>query len=347
MKLSEFDFELPKELVAQEPLDKRDLSRLMIYHADNKKIEDKKFSDIVNYFEKGQVLVRNVTKVFPARIFGKKETGMKIEFLLIKRIKTENNNIRFLSIASPFRRLHLGSKIIFQDGLIEAKVIEKRQDDLVLEFYFKGDFFEILNRIGEPPLPKYICKKIKDNGRYQTVYAKEGESAAAPTAGLHFTEEIFKKLKKKGVEILDLNLNIGLGTFSPIFEEDIDNHKMHEEDYFIPKETAERINLALREKRSIVALGTTSLRALESAVDKNGFLKYGNFSTNIFIKPGYQFKIVNSIITNFHLPKSSLIILISALIGKDETLRIYQEAISKKYRFFSFGDAMMIIKNPN
>jgi len=341
LKLSDFDYELPEKLIAQIPQKDRGESKLLVLNQIEEKIEDKKISDIVSYFKKGDVLVRNNTKVIPARLFGRKTTGAEIEILLEKNISPEENI--WETITSPAKKLKIGSKIIFSENL-SAKVLEKNEEIVVLKFCSKN-FYKELEKIGKIPLPKYIKNEVDDFSKYQTIYAKDGKSVAAPTSGLHFNQEIFQKLKEKGVEILDINLNIGLGTFAPVWYEEIEKHKMHSEDFYIQKEVAEKINLAKREKRRIFALGTTSVRALESAWDeKNQKLKYGYFETNIFIKPGYQFKVIDNLITNFHLPKSTLLMLVSALAGREKILNAYKYAIEKEYLFFSFGDAMLILE---
>ncbi len=341
MKLSEFDYKLPEELIAQSPLKNRDASRLMLLDKRTGKIKHEEFKNIDKYFSGNETLVRNSTKVIPARIFGKKESGASVELLLIKRLNGGRGKLRYECLAKPARRLKNGVKIIFKEKTLEAEVISKKDDMLVVEFIYKGVFEEILSELGEMPLPKYIKEKLQDKERYQTIYAKSGSSSAAPTAGLHFTEEIFDELKAKGVEILDINLNVGLGTFAPVREENLEKHKMHTEVYSIEKEVAEKINKAKQEQRPVVALGTTTLRALESAWNNDQVMP-GEFETDIFIKPGYKFKVIDSLITNFHLPKSTLLMLVSALAGKENILNAYNEAIKERYRFFSFGDAMFI-----
>ena len=341
LNLKDFDFYLPQELIAQSPTKERDASRLLVLDKTSGKIKHEKFKNITDYFDGNELLVRNSSKVIPARLYGRKDSGAEIETLLLKRLGSKET-LRYEVMARPAKRLHKGNKIIFKEGLLEATVLDRVGEGFVLEFHFDGVFEEILNELGEMPLPKYVKKKLKDKSRYQTIYAKSGESAAAPTAGLHFTEDIFKKLESKGVEILDINLNVGLGTFAPVRDDDISKHKMHSESFDISKEVAEKINNAKKEKRAVVALGTTTVRALESAWDEDR-LAWGSFETDIFISPGYNFKVVDKLITNFHLPKSTLLMLVSAFAGREKVLKAYNEAVKESYRFFSFGDAMFII----
>ncbi len=340
--LSDFDFELPSELIAQSPLKERDNSRLMLLRREVEKITHKKFKDIVDFLQPGDVLVRNVTKVIPARLFANKESGAKIELLLTKFIKTNDKSHIFEIIAKPGRRLRVGDVLHFNDSKYgtRAKIISK-SDFIITAEFISGDFFSYLNEYGQTPLPKYIREKIGDSSRYQTVYAKKGYSAAAPTAGLHFTKELLGLIAQKGVIFADLELEVGLGTFAPIRTENINEHKMHSENFKIPRKSAEIVNTARKEGRRIIAVGTTSLRALESAVSNNQLLA-GEYSTDIFIKPGFEFKVTDALITNFHLPKSTLLMLVSAFAGKDFIMRAYKEAVDKNYRFFSFGDAMFI-----
>ncbi len=351
-KLSDFDFYLPEELIAQEPKDARDTSRLLVLHKNNGQIEHDIFRNLDKHLDENFVIVRNNTKVVPARLFGQKTTGASVEFLLNKRIKknTEKktdkfkNSLLYEVAARPMRRLKVGDRVIFKKDILEAEVVERKEDVLIVEFQFNGVFEEVLNELGKVPLPKYIKKELKNLDKYQTIYAKEGESAAAPTAGLHFTEELFDKLKSKSIEILDINLNVGLGTFAPVRDENIEKHKMHSETFKIEKEVADKINDYKKMGKKILAIGTTTTRALESAFsEEENKLQYGEFETNIFIKPGYKFKVVDALITNFHLPKSTLIMLVSAFAGLENIKRAYKEAVKEKYKFFSFGDAMLII----
>ena len=340
MKVTEFDYELPEELIAQTPIEKRDESRLMVLDRKKESIKHKKFKDIVEYLKPGDVLVRNNTKVIPARIYGKKETGANVEFLLLNNIEKDI----WECIVRPGNKLHVGTKVLFGDGLLEAEILEIMDGGTrKVKFIYKGIFNEILDKIGLMPLPPYIHEELKEKERYQTVYAKYEGSAAAPTAGLHFTEELFETLKKKGVEIANVTLHVGIGTFRPVKEEIVEEHKMHTEHFYIKKEDVEKINKAKREKRRIIAVGTTSCRVLETIADENGFVKEVEEDTGIFIYPGYKFKCIDGLITNFHLPQSTLLMLVSALAGKDYIMKAYKEAVKEKYRFFSFGDAMFIM----
>ncbi|MDE5714702.1 MAG: tRNA preQ1(34) S-adenosylmethionine ribosyltransferase-isomerase QueA [Anaeroplasmataceae bacterium] len=338
IKTPDYDYNLPEELIAQTPLLNRSESRLMVLDRKNKTIEHKHFSDIVDELNENDVLVLNDTKVIPARLIGEKEdTKAVIEILLLH---DKGNNI-WETLAKPQRRVKIGSIITFGDGKLKAKCI-KKEDAGICEFelIYTGILVEILDELGQMPLPPYIHEKLKDPNRYQTVYAKHPGSAAAPTAGLHFTPQILSRLKEKGVELIFITLHVGLGTFRPVEEEDLTNHVMHEEYYEISKEASDALNQAKKAKKRIIAVGTTSTRTLESAYD-NGF-KPVCASTNIFIYPGYKFKAIDAQITNFHLPKSTLIMLISAFAGREFVLEAYQKAVNEKYRFFSFGDAMLI-----
>ena len=340
MKLSEFDYHLPEELIAQTPLKKRDTSRLMVLDRKNETIEDKHFYDILDYLKPGDVLVRNNTKVIPARLYGvKEETGANVEFLLLKRVDGDIWEV----MVKPGRKLMPGVRVEFGNGLLKAKILEKFEDgNRKVKFEYNGIFNEILNEIGLMPLPPYIHEKLKEKDRYQTVYAKYEGSAAAPTAGLHFTDELFKKLKEKGVEVANVTLHVGIGTFRPVKVENIEEHDMHSEHFYIKAEDAEKINKAKREGHRVIAVGTTSCRVLESVADDNGYVKEVEGDTNIFIYPGYKFKCLDALITNFHLPESTLIMLVSALAGKDFIMQAYEEAVKEQYKFFSFGDAMFI-----
>ena len=339
MKVTDFDYDLPKELIAQTPIEKRDESKLMVLDRSNETIEHKKFKDIVEYLKPGDVLVRNNTKVIPARLYGKKVTGANVEFLLLNNIEGDI----WECIVRPGNKLHVGAKVIFGDGLLRAEVLDTMEGGTrKVKFSYEGIFNEILDKIGLMPLPPYIHESLKDNNRYQTVYAKYDGSAAAPTAGLHFTEELLKKIKNMGVEIANVTLHVGIGTFRPVKEENVEEHKMHTEHFYIKKEDAEKINNAKKEGRRVIAIGTTSCRVLETIADENGFVKETEEDTGIFIYPGYKFKCLDGLITNFHLPQSTLLMLVSALAGKDYIMRAYKEAVKEKYRFFSFGDAMFI-----
>ncbi len=339
MKVSEFDYELPKELIAQTPLEKRDESRLMVLNRADKSIEHKKFKDIIDYLEPGDVLVRNNTKVIPARLYGKKETGARIEFLLIKNIERDI----WETIVRPGNKLHIGTKVIFGDGLLKATVLDVLPGGTrKVEFEYDGIFNEILDKIGLMPLPPYIHEELKQRNRYQTVYAVHDGSAAAPTAGLHFTQELLDEIKKKGVNIANVTLHVGIGTFRPVKEEVVEEHEMHKEHFFIKKEDADIINNAKKNGKRVIAVGTTSCRVLETVADQDGYIEETQGDTEIFIYPGYKFKILDGLITNFHLPKSTLLMLVSAFAGKDYIMKAYNEATKEKYRFFSFGDAMFI-----
>lgn len=340
MKVSDFNYNLPKELIAQVPIKDRDQSRLMVLDRKNKTIEHKIFKDIIDYLEPGDCLVRNNTKVIPARLYGvKEETGANVEFLLLKRV---NGDIWEVMV-KPGRKLMPGVRVEFGNGLLKAEILEKFEDgNRKVKFEYNGIFNEILNEIGLMPLPPYIHEKLKEKDRYQTVYAKYEGSAAAPTAGLHFTDELFKKLKEKGVEVANVTLHVGIGTFRPVKVENIEEHDMHSEHFYIKAEDAEKINKAKIEGHRVIAVGTTSCRVLESVADDNGYVKEVEGDTNIFIYPGYKFKCLDALITNFHLPESTLIMLVSALAGKDFIMQAYDEAVKEQYKFFSFGDAMFI-----
>ena len=339
MKVSEFNYELPEELIAQTPIEKRDESRLMVLDREEQTIEHKTFKDIIDYLEPGDCLVRNNTKVIPARIYGKKETGAKVEFLLLKNIEGDI----WESIVRPGNKLHVGTKVIFGDGLLTAEILDIMPGGTrKVKFSYQGIFNEILDKIGLMPLPPYIHEELKDNDRYQTVYAKYKGSAAAPTAGLHFTPELLKKIEEKGVKIANVTLHVGIGTFRPVKEENVENHEMHTEHFYIKQEDVDKINEAKRNGKRVIAVGTTSCRVLETIADENGFVKETEADTSIFIYPGYHFKCLDALITNFHLPQSTLLMLVSALAGKEYILKAYNEAVKEKYRFFSFGDAMFI-----
>ena len=340
MDISLFDFELPEELIAQSPAEKRDESRLLVINKDQKTYEDKVFHDIINYLRPGDVLVRNNTKVLPARLFGIKEgTGAHVEVLLLHQI----NGDVWECLTGNAKAIKVGSIISFKDGLLKAECLEIKDEGIrIMKFIYKGIFLEILNEVGNMPLPPYIKKQCADNSRYQTVYAKVLGSAAAPTAGFHFTQELLEKIKQKGIEILDVTLHIGLGTFKPVKEQKVEDHVMHSEHYEMTQEVADRLNLAKKEGRRIIAVGTTATRTLEAIMQKHGKFVQTSDDTAIFIKPGYKFLAIDALITNFHLPKSTLIMLVSALIGREFTLEVYRHAVEEKYRFFSFGDSMFI-----
>ena len=338
IKTTDYDYDLPLELIAQTPLENRSESRLMVLNRKNKTIEHKKFSDIIDYLSSNDVLVLNDTKVIPARLIGEKEdTKAVIEVLLLKDL----GNNKWECLAKPQKRVKIGTIISFGDGLLKAKCLEKFDMGIChFELIYESILVEILDKLGSMPLRPYIHEKIMDKDRYQTVYAKNLGSAAAPTAGLHFTPELLQKIKEKGVELVFVTLHVGLGTFRPVEAEDLTNHVMHSEYYEISKEAANTLNKAKAAGKRIIAVGTISTRTLESAYD-NGFKECKN-DTSIFIYPGYEFKAIDAQITNFHLPKSTLIMLVSALASKEFILNAYEEAVKEKYRFFSFGDAMFI-----
>lgn len=332
-------YDLPEELIAQIPAEPRDSSRLLVYHKSSGEIEHKIFRDVLDYLKPGDVLVVNNTRVLPARLYGKKESGAQIEVLLLKRIDLNT----WETLAKPGKRLKVGTEIIFSENL-KGKI--KSDTDFggkIIEFEFDGVFEDIISKCGVMPLPPYIHKQYKDKERYQTVYNKITGSSAAPTAGLHFTNELLEKIRAKGVEIIEVLLHVGLGTFRPVNEDNILEHKMHSEYIEVTSENATKLNNAKREGRRIIAVGTTSVRVLESATDNNGIIHACQKETDIFIYPGYKFKMVDGLITNFHLPESTLIMLVSAFIGFDETMNMYNTAVKEKYRFFSFGDATLLI----
>ena len=335
-----YDFELPEELIAQTPELKRDHSRLMVLDKDEESISHHHFYDILDYLHEGDVLVRNNSKVIPARLFGtKEETNAHVEVLLLKDL---GNNI-WECLCGNAKVIKLNTIISFGDGSLKAKCVEIKEEGIRrMELIYKGILFEILDKLGKMPLPPYIHTECEDNSRYQTVYAKIEGSAAAPTAGFHFTSELFEKIKAKGVTVVDVTLHIGLGTFRPVKVEDIKDHNMHSEVYEITQDAADILNKAKEEGRRIISIGTTSTRTLESCMQKYGKFVETREATSIFIYPGYTFKAIDCLITNFHLPKSTLIMLVSALAGHDFVLKAYKEAVKEKYRFFSFGDSMFI-----
>ena len=340
MKVSDFYFELPEELIAQYPLEKRDSSRLMVLDKKTGEIEHRKFHDILEYLNEGDTLVLNNTRVLPARLIGEKEeTGGKIEFLLLKRIEGD----KWECLAKPGRKAKVGTVFTFGEGKLKAIVREIGEEgNRIIEFKYDGIFEQVLDELGQMPLPPYIHEKLEDKEEYQTVYSKEKGSAAAPTAGLHFTEELLKEIKDKGVNIAYLTLHVGLGTFRPVKVDDVNNHVMHSEYYHLDKENAELINKTKEAGKRVIAVGTTSSRTLETIGDENGRVREQSGWTDIFIYPGYKFKIVDNLITNFHLPESTLIMLVSALAGQDNIMNAYNTAVKEKYRFFSFGDSMFI-----
>jgi len=336
---SSYFYDLPEDLIAQKPLEPRDSSKLLVFNRKTQELNHQHFYDIVKYLNKGDVLVVNNSRVLPARLFGFKDTGAKIEILLQKRINLTDWEV----IAKPFKRLEEGTIVTFSENL-SCKVLNKQTYGLCkIQFIFEGVFEVRLAEVGQVPLPPYIHEKLKNNERYQTVYSKTEGSSAAPTAGLHFTNELLTTLKEKGVEIVEVLLHVGLGTFRPVKEDNILGHEMHSEYIEMSEKNAETINKAKNEGRRIIAVGTTSVRVLESCADENGYIKPQKRDTNIFIYPSYKFKIVDALITNFHLPESTLIMLVSAFAGYDQTMNIYKTAVKEKYRFFSFGDAMLLL----
>ncbi len=341
MKTSDFYYDLPKELIAQDPLEDRSSSRLLVLHRKSERVEHRVFTDIVEYLKPGDCLVRNNTKVIPARLYGTRvDTGATIELLLLKRME----NDVWETLVKPGKKARQGAVISFGDGILTGEIIDVKEDgNRLIQFRYEGIFEEILDQLGQMPLPPYITHTLKDKNRYQTVYAKYEGSAAAPTAGLHFTEELFQKLEEKGVLVANVTLHVGLGTFRPVKVDDVSKHHMHTEFYQVTKEEADKINKAKQAGGRIVCVGTTSCRTIESAADENGVLKPGQGDTDIFIYPGYSFKMMDVLITNFHLPESTLLMLVSALAGKEQVMRVYEEAVQERYRFFSFGDAMIIL----
>ena len=339
MNVSDFNYDLPEELIAQVPIKKRDESRLMVLNREKQTIEHRTFKDIIEYLEPGDCLVRNNTKVIPARIYGKKETGANVEFLLLNNIEGDI----WETIVRPGNKLHVGTKVIFGDGILKAEILEIMPGGTrKVKFEYTGIFNEILDKIGLMPLPPYIHEELKERDRYQTVYAKYNGSAAAPTAGLHFTEELLQKIEEKGIKIANVTLHVGIGTFRPVKEEKVEDHEMHSEHFYIQQEDVDKINETKRQGKRVIAVGTTSCRVLETIADENGMVKETEGDTQIFIYPGYKFKCLDGLVTNFHLPQSTLLMLVSALAGRDFILKAYNEAVKEKYRFFSFGDAMFI-----
>lgn len=340
MKTSDFDYYLPQELIAQTPANPRDSSRLLVYDRKTDKVEHKHFYDITTYLKEGDLLVRNNTKVLPARMFAYTEHGGKVEVLLLKRFNLNEWEV----LVKPGKKAKPGAKLTISNELsLEVLSTIEESGSRRVKFIYDGVFEDVISRVGEMPLPPYITEKLKDQTRYQTVYAKVDGSAAAPTAGLHFTDELLKKLKDKGVEIVDVLLHVGLGTFRPVKTDDILSHHMHSEYYEIDESACEKINKAKREGRRVIAVGTTSVRTLESASDEKGFVKPTKDNTEIFIYPPYKFKCVDGLITNFHLPKSTLLMLVSALCSREKMLELYNTAVAEKYRFFSFGDACLFL----
>lgn len=340
MKTSDFYYDLPKELIAQDPLEDRSSSRLLHLSMKDGSIEHRHFTDILDYLKAGDCLVINDTRVIPARLYGHKEgTGALIEILLLKRKKDDI----WECLVKPGKKARPGAKITFGNGILTGEILDiVEEGNRLIQFHYEGIFEEILDQLGEMPLPPYITHKLQDKNRYQTVYAKHDGSAAAPTAGLHFTEELLKKVQEKGVNIAHVTLHVGLGTFRPVKVDDVEQHHMHSEFYIVEEDQAELINRTKKQGGRVIAVGTTSCRTLESAADENGVIQAGNGWTEIFIYPGYRFNMIDGLITNFHLPESTLMMLVSALAGKERIMAAYEEAVKERYRFFSFGDAMFI-----
>lgn len=340
MNVKDYDYDLPEELIAQDPLEDRSSSRLMVLDRQTGDVEHRHFTDILEYLHPGDCLVINNTKVIPARLFGVKEdTQAKIEVLLLKR---KENDI-WETLVKPGKKAKPGTKLVFGDGLLTAEVVDVVEEgNRLIQFHYDGIFEEILDQLGQMPLPPYITHQLKDKNRYQTVYAKYDGSAAAPTAGLHFTKELLQKVKDMGVDIAEVTLHVGLGTFRPVKVENVLDHHMHSEFYMVSQEAADKINRAKESGHRVIAVGTTSTRTLEAAADENGRLQETSGWTEIFIYPGYRFKVIDALITNFHLPQSTLVMLVSALAGREHVLHAYEIAVKERYRFFSFGDAMLI-----
>lgn len=345
MNVKDFYYDLPQELIAQDPLEDRASSRLLVLDKITGEIQHRKFRDIISYLRKGDCLVINDTKVIPARLIGTREgTGAQIEVLLLKR---KENDI-WETLVKPGKKAKIGTVINFGEGLLKGTVVDVVEEgNRLIQFSYEGIFEEILDQLGQMPLPPYITHQLKDKNRYQTVYAKHEGSAAAPTAGLHFTKELLKEIEEKGVRIAHVTLHVGLGTFRPVKVEDVTDHHMHSEFYIVDEEEAAKINEVKQNGGRVICVGTTSCRTLESATGEDGILKAGSGWTEIFIYPGYQFKILDALITNFHLPESTLVMLVSALAGRDQVLHAYEEAVKEQYRFFSFGDAMFIAESPS
>ena len=336
---SDYYYDLPEELIAQTPAEPRDSSRLLVYDRATGKTQDRIFRDIKEYLKAGDVIVINNTKVLPARMFAYTKNGGRVEVLLLKR----QNLTDWEVLVKPGKKAKVGTELVVSQELSLTVKDRTETGERIVEFHFDGVFEDILSRVGSMPLPPYIHEKLKDQNRYQTVYCKTDGSAAAPTAGLHFTKELLQEIKDMGVQVAEVLLHVGLGTFRPVKEEDLTHHVMHSEYYCVSQEAADIVNAAKREGRRVIAVGTTSVRTLETVADENGFLRSCSGDTSIFIYPPYKFKCVDALITNFHLPESTLIMLVSALIGREQCLAVYKEAVEKKYRFFSFGDAMFIM----
>ena len=341
LKKKDFYFDLPKELIAQDPLEDRASSRLLVLDKDTGAVSHHVFREVADYLRPGDCLVLNDTKVIPARLLGQREgTGAHVEVLLLKRLESDV----WEALVRPGKKCRPGTGLTFGDGLLKAQVLETGEEgSRLIRFFYEGIFEEVLDRLGEMPLPPYITHKLEDKNRYQTVYAKYEGSAAAPTAGLHFTQELLEQIREKGVEIVSVTLHVGLGTFRPVKEENVLDHHIHSEHYQVSLEAAEKINRAREAGGRIICVGTTSCRTLESAADEEGKVRPGSGDTDIFIYPGYRFKVLDALITNFHLPESTLVMLVSALAGREQVLEAYEEAVRERYRFFSFGDAMIVV----
>ncbi len=341
LKKKDFYFDLPKELIAQDPLEDRASSRLLVLDKDTGAVSHHVFREVADYLRPGDCLVLNDTKVIPARLLGQREgTGAHVEVLLLKRLESDV----WEALVRPGKKCRPGTGLTFGDGLLKAQVLETGEEgSRLIRFFYEGIFEEVLDRLGEMPLPPYITHKLEDKNRYQTVYAKYEGSAAAPTAGLHFTQELLEQIREKGVEIVSVTLHVGLGTFRPVKEENVLDHHMHSEHYQVSLEAAEKINRAREAGGRIICVGTTSCRTLESAADEEGKVRPGSGDTDIFIYPGYRFRVLDALITNFHLPESTLVMLVSALAGREQVLEAYEEAVRERYRFFSFGDAMIVV----
>ncbi|MGI5960187.1 MAG: tRNA preQ1(34) S-adenosylmethionine ribosyltransferase-isomerase QueA [Massiliimalia sp.] len=341
MKTHDFYYDLPQELIAQTPVEPRDHSRLMVLDRNSGEIQDRHFYDILDYLKEGDLLVVNNSRVLPARLYGKKEeTGSHMELLLLE----QKGHLLWETLVKPGKKAKPGARFIFGDGLLTGEIVEVKEDgNRMIQFSCDGNFFDVLDQIGQMPLPPYITEKLQDKERYQTVYSKETGSAAAPTAGLHFTNELLEKIKAKGVQVAEVTLHVGLGTFRPVKADEITDHKMHSEHYLLPEKTAQLIQKTKQNGGRVIAVGTTSCRTLESVATFRGKIEACEGYTDIFIYPGYEFKVLDGLITNFHLPESTLIMLVSAFAGYDHVMKAYQHAVEEKYRFFSFGDAMLLL----
>lgn len=340
MRVQDFDFFLPEELIAQTPIEPRDDSRLLVVSKENDELEEGIFKDIINYFRPGDLLILNDSRVMPARLYGQKKTGALVEVLLL----TPYSEDRWEVLVRPGKKLQIGDEVIFADGRLKCRVVDQTNfGGRVVDFFYQGSFEQIIDQLGEMPLPPYITTKLADPERYQTIYAAKRGSAAAPTAGLHFTKKLLSDLRQKEIQIAQITLHVGLGTFRPVKSAEVEEHDMHAEFYEVEPRTADLINSTRAKGGRIIAVGTTTVRTLETVAEQTGLISAGSGWTDIFIYPGYRFKVIDGMITNFHLPKSTLLMMISALIGREKVMQAYQYAIEEKFRFFSFGDAMLII----